>query len=84
MKDKTLLSIYLPATQSTFELWVPDSLTIHDTIELACLVMQEQVGRRFSPSKDTALYTRTSGEELDVNMRVADYGFVNGSQLVLM
>jgi hypothetical protein len=84
MSTKTLFSIYVPATQVTLEMWVPDELTVHDATQLICTVVNDREGRWYQPDQNTALYDRLSGDELNINVLVKDLGLVNGSQLVLM
>ena len=84
MSTKTLFSIYVPATQVTLEMWVPDELSVRDATQLICTVVSDREGRWYKPDANTALYDKLSGDELDVNVLVKDLGLVNGSQLVLI
>jgi len=84
MSSKILLSIYLPATMSSFEMWIPGELTVHDATRLICAVVAQQEEAWFQPSSTTSLYMRASGAELDVSVLIKDLGFVNGSQLLLI
>lgn len=84
MSTKTLFSIYIPVTQETLEMWVPDELSVHDATQLICTIVRERESRWYKPDEHSSLYDRSSGDELDVNLRVKDLGLANGSQLVLM
>jgi len=84
MDTKTLFSIFLPATVRSYEMWIPDELSVYEATQLVCKILAEQEGRYFVPDKGTALYEKATGDELDINVRIGDMGFVNGTQLVLI
>jgi hypothetical protein len=84
LKDKTLFSIFLPATQKSYELWIPNELSVYVAKELVCKILADQEARYFISDANTALYEKASGNELDVNSRVGDLDYVNGTQLVLV
>ncbi|MDR0308718.1 MAG: hypothetical protein LBH87_02165 [Coriobacteriales bacterium] len=84
MDSKTLFEIQMPAVQTAFELWIPDDLTIGDATRLVCAVVEDQKDAWFKASRSTSLYAKSSGEELDINKRIRDFDFVNGSKLVLI
>lgn len=84
MTDKVLYSILLPASNNTFELWIPNELTVNEATQLAARILEEQESREFKTDRSTALYLKSSGVELDTNKHMGEYEFVNGTQLVLM
>lgn len=84
MKNKTLFSVRLPAADRSFELWIPDELSIYEATKLVAALLDEQEDRQFKSDAATALYLKSDGTELDVNKRVGEYGFVNGTELVLI
>lgn len=84
MTNKTLFLVFLPATAKTYDLWIPNELTVYEATSLVCKILGEQESRYFIPKNTTALYDRLSGEELDINLFIRDLGCVNGTQLVLI
>ena len=84
MKNKTLFSIRLAAANRSFEMWVPDELSIYEATQLIIGILQEQESRRFKADRSTSLYHEDSGTELDVDKLVGEYNFVDGTQLVLV
>ena len=81
---KTLFSVFLPATERYYELWVPDELSVYDAKSLISNLLKEHVGRHFVANATAALYDMATGVELDVNVRIQDLGFVNGAKLMLV
>jgi len=84
METKTLFSVLLPATNKTYEMWVPDELSVYDATRLICKILAEQEDRYFVPGQTSALYEKASGDELDINTRIGELGFVSGTQLMLV
>lgn len=84
MKNKILLNVKLPATQTTYDFWVPADMTLHDATELIGGLLEAREGDRFSVSESTALMAQESGDLLDHNQTLESLGFVNGTQLVLV
>jgi hypothetical protein len=84
MNTKTLFSVRLSANNTTHEFWVPNELSILKVTQLICRILKEQEGRFFTPNTSTTLYLESSGDELDINLFVEEYGFANGTRLVLI
>ena len=82
--DKVLFDILLPATGRTYEIWIPKDLTVFEAAQLASRLLAEQESRFFMPNRETALFDRPSGDELDVNERVGRLGYANGAHLILV
>jgi hypothetical protein len=81
---KTLFSVFLPAAEKYYELWVPDELSVYEAKSLIANLLKEHVGRHFEAGSTAALYDMATGVELDINVRVQDLGFVNGAKLMLV
>jgi len=84
VETKTLFSIFLPATIKSYEMWIPNELSVYEATQLVCKILAEEESRYFLPDKSTALYEKATGDELDINSRIGDLGYVNGTQLVLL
>jgi hypothetical protein len=84
LREKTLLSIFLPATGKSYEMWIPDELSVHEAQVLVGRALEEQEEPYFALSETSALYEMTSGVELDVNMRIGELDFVNGTHLMFV
>ena len=84
MKNKTLFNIRLSAVNKSFEMWIPNELSVYEATKLTIGILQDQEQRWYEASKSTSLYVEESGEELDINKFVGDYNFVDGTELVLV
>ncbi len=84
MQDKTLFSVALPAVNKSFELWIPDELSVYEASRLAQSILEEKEDRQFKASKSVSLYLKSNGAELDVDKYVGEYDFVDGTELVLV
>jgi hypothetical protein len=82
--NKVLFDILLPATGRTYEIWIPKELTVFEATQLASRLLAEQESRFFIPNRETALFDRFSGDELDINERIGRLGYVNGAHLILV
>lgn len=84
MKNKTLFCVRLPATDKSFDLWVPHDLSVAKVTKLALDLLQEQEKRNFKADDNVSCYLKEDGEELDPNKLIGEYGFANGTTLVLI
>jgi hypothetical protein len=84
MNEKTLFSIFLPATASAYEMWIPHELSVIEATQLVCRILMEQENRYFVSDANTALYDKASGTELEGNRRVGELDYPNGTELLLI
>lgn len=84
MNDKVLVSVMLPATQKSYDLWVPLESSVHDACALVADILESREADRFSATSSSALMLRDTGEMVDPNCLVESAGWVNGTRLVLI
>lgn len=84
MQDKTLYVVTLPAANKSFELWIPDELSIHEATRLTQSILEEQEKKQFKAGATTSLYLKSNGAELDADKPIGEFDFVNGTELVLI
>lgn len=84
MNKKILLNITLPATQGTYDVWVPESMTLLDATKLVTGLLKTREGDRFTVTETTSLIERESGDLLDPSKTLEELEFVDGTELVLV
>jgi len=84
MSVKTLFSVFLPATCKSYEIWIPNDLQVYEATQLVARILSNLESDFYVAGKETALYDKANGTELEMDKLVADYGYVNGSELVLV
>ena len=84
MKNKTLFSIRLPAVNKSFDLWIPNELSIYEATKLVQTLLEEREARHFKASASVSLYLESESEELEVDKLIGEYDFVDGTKLVLI
>jgi hypothetical protein len=84
MNDKTLFSIYLPATLRSYEFWIPNELRVYEACQLLGKLLSSQEERSFCSTADTALFDYANGNELDINQSIGALGYANGSRLMII
>ena len=84
MDKKTLLTIRVPAVDKSFDFWIPDHLSIDDVTKLVQELILESEHRLFKASAAATLYLEADGLELDLDNKVSEYAFVDGTRLVLI
>ncbi|MDR3307505.1 MAG: hypothetical protein LBS58_01220 [Coriobacteriales bacterium] len=84
MNEKTLFSVFLPATGRSYELWIPDELAVFEATQLVSRILSNSASDFFAASAATALYDKSNGTELEMDRLMVDYGYVNGSELILV
>ena len=84
MNDKTLYAIKVSAANESFELWVPDELSVSLATQLTINVLREKTAKQFEATAATSLYLKETGDELDINKLMGEYNFVDGTELVLI
>lgn len=84
MNEKRLLNIMLPATQKTYDFWIPCSMTAHDACALIAGMLERRERDRFAAGPSDMLMSRDTGELLDPGSTIRETDLVNGSRLVLV
>ena len=84
MKDKTFLNIRLPVANRSFEMWVPNELSVFEATQLIVKIIQEHEPWCFKENETIALYLKEGCEELYMDNLIGECNLVNGTSLVLM
>lgn len=81
--NKILIEVYIPSIEKEYDIFVPISKrigTIQSLIENGLNAFNSD----FSLRNDMNLYSKSTGEMYDVNMKVIDTDLVNGSKVILI
>lgn len=82
--DKVLVEVYIPATETSFDVFLPQESKLYEVVFLLTGTMSELTEGEFSPSHDTILCERHNGTILNINMTVEENGVINGAKLMLI
>jgi hypothetical protein len=84
VSEKTLFSIFLPATGLSYDVWIPKEISVYDATQLVSRLLAERESRFFVPSGQTALYNAVDGAELRGDACIGNLGLSNGTRLILI
>lgn len=82
--QKLLIDVEVPAIQRTFEVNVPDNLSVGKTISLLSKLVSEQSNGLFVPSENDVLYKKSDNRIMNNDCTLLDYHVLNGDKLVLL
>jgi len=80
---KAFLCFHLPIANKSFDLWIPNDMSVHEVARLAQKMLQEQESRFYLAGNTTSLYLKDSGEELEANKYIGEFEFIDGTELIL-
>ncbi|MDR2109582.1 MAG: hypothetical protein LBP28_09040 [Coriobacteriales bacterium] len=81
---KILLSVFLPATGNSYDIWTPKDIMVYEATALIAQILAEKEPRYFQPTNTIALYDGVSGNELRADAFVGALGLHNGAGLILV
>ncbi|MDR2672777.1 MAG: EsaB/YukD family protein [Coriobacteriales bacterium] len=84
MNNRILINVLLPATQKTYDFWVPGDATVHDATRFISGILSQRESSLFQGGDEDALALRDSGEILDHNLSFEEHGIRNGFELMLI
>ena len=84
LNNKALVEIFIPATGSTFDAFIPLESKVGEVLTLLSNALTDLSTGRFIATSSTVLCDANTGTILDINMTVADLGIKNGSRLMLI
>lgn len=84
MKNKTLINVKLPATQKTYDFWVPDAMCIYDVAQLIGEGMETIEPDFFEKRESPALMYIHTGQIQNPNATISEIGFSDGDRFVLV
>lgn len=84
MNKKVLLNVLLPATQHTYDFWVPADMTLHDAAQLIKGSLEAREDDFYVASSTTSFASQETGDLLEQDKTLEALEFVDGTQLVLV
>lgn len=82
--NKILIEVYIPSIEKEYDIFVPISKRIGTVKELIENGLNAFNNSEFSLREDMNLYSKSTGEMYDVNMKIVDTDLQNGSKLILI
>ena len=84
MENKVLVFINVPRLERKFEIFLPVSKTIGETILLISKVLVELSNGHYVYQNEEKLYSKITGKEYDLYKLVIDTDIRNGSELIFI
>ncbi len=82
--DKILVEVFVPALESTFDIFIPQQAYVYEIAELIKRAVAEMAGGRMVIDAGTALCNRVDGTIININLSVQELELHNGSGLMLI
>jgi len=79
--NKVLVSVYIPAIEKKYELWVPLNKRIRNTIILLIKMIYDD---NYFPERIPNLYNKDTGEKYDLNISIQETDIRNATELILI
>lgn len=84
MNNKILIELEIPIIEKKYDLFIPINKTIGTVKSLIEQGLSELTNEAYTPSDQTNLYSKESGEFYDINMIVRETDLKNGSRVILV
>ncbi|WEV69762.1 hypothetical protein OZX73_02485 [Bifidobacterium sp. ESL0775] len=84
MNRKTMLHVALPATRRTYDIAVPEDMSIHDASYLSAQILAEREPDRYAAQGDITFMDSRTGALINPNATVRQAGLADGSQVTLV
>lgn len=81
--NKVFIKLYVPLIDNNYEIFIPIDKEICDIIKLLVKGIDDLVDTDYRLTSETALYSRSTGEKYDSNLKVIDTDIQNGIELLL-
>lgn len=82
--DKFLVEVYVPILGTSWDMFIPQELKMHEVLEMMKKAIADLSGGRFMVNDNTAVCHREDGTILNINLSVSELGLKNGSKLMLI
>lgn len=82
--NKILVEIYLPATNSRYDVYIPLKIKLFEVLTLVSSSFTELSKGYFIASDDVVICDKETGTILDINQSAEELGLQNGSKLMLI
>lgn len=84
MNNKIIIEIFVPQLESSYDVFIPINITIHDVIKLVINSISEITNGGFTGDSKMRLYEKTTGEAIEYNLIVKNSNLRNGSKVILI
>jgi len=82
--DKILVEVFLPAGNSSYDVYIPLRSKLSEILPLICKVVGDLSDGKYKTTAETALCDRKSGIIYNIDLSAEELGIKNGSQLMLV
>lgn len=82
--NKILIKLYVPTIEEQYDLWIPTGRKIYSVIVLLINAISDLSQGEYKPNKMPKLYSRLTGIEFDMNLKVNETMMKNGTEVILM
>lgn len=82
--NKVLVSLYVPALEKKYDVWIPSNKRIYNVIYLLIKAIKELNDGCYTPSKLPTLYDKTTAKPYDINLSIKESSIRNGTEIVLI
>lgn len=84
MNNKVLVEIYVPATEQTYDVFIPLESRMCDVIKMVANALSDLSEGKYKATNDAILCDAETGIIFNVNIEIAELGIQNGSRLMLI
>lgn len=84
MENKILVYVFVPRLEKRFEIFLPVSKTIGETIILISKALLELSNGHYIYQNEEKIYNRKTGKEYNLNDIIKDTEIRNGSELIFI
>jgi hypothetical protein len=84
MKNKLLLTVYVPIMERSFDLMVPINRKVKEIKEMIINSVVDLTDNMFVPTDGLKLYSKETGASYNEDLYVLEVGLKNGDKIVLI
>lgn len=81
---KIQLKIIIPKLETEYNVFMPINKRIQNAINLIEEAVEDLSGGYYKIGKNTKMYNKDTGKELDYNLSIKELGLKNGDSVVLL
>lgn len=82
--DKYLIEVYLPYTEKSYDIYIPQNILIFDATRLISNALEKVTNGVYKSTPNAVLCEKNNCDVLDVNKRAYELNIKNGSKLILI
>ena len=84
MKNRVIVSVYVPRLETSYDVFIPIGRKVKSVIRLCSKVISEISGASFLPTDGKRVFNKKTGEEYDLEIIIKDTDIRNGTTLILL